>query len=51
LGVPQIFFVSAAVTALGALGMVYVANRYKPSSVSFISARSDADTLDRTVPK
>jgi hypothetical protein len=28
LGVPQIFFVSAAATALGALGMVYVANPY-----------------------
>jgi MFS transporter, SET family, sugar efflux transporter len=37
LGVPQIFFVSAAVTALGALGMVYVANRYKPSGVSFVN--------------
>jgi SET family sugar efflux transporter-like MFS transporter len=41
LGVPQIFFVSAALTALGTLGMVYVGNRCKPSSVSFISARSD----------
>jgi len=35
------FFVSAALTALGTLGMVYIGNRCKPSSVSFISARSD----------
>jgi MFS transporter, SET family, sugar efflux transporter len=41
LGIPQIFFVSAALTGLGTLGMVYIANRYQPSSVNFISARSD----------
>ena len=35
LGVPQIFFVPAVLTGLGTLGMVYVAYRYKPSSVSF----------------
>lgn len=37
LGVPQIFFVPAVLTGLGTLGMVYVAYRYKPSSVSFVT--------------
>ena len=36
LGVPQIFYVPAVLTGLGTLGMVYVAYRCKPSSVSFV---------------